>query len=427
LIPETPAGPIATPHQNLVRWGSIRRVAYGLTPGSKDVTLSPLDNRRQFHSEERRNVPLISVVRAADQKAAATPSLIQQIGDTPKVTVNQSMAAKVTISADEHSPYQRNRFAAEGDRSMTPVPINFRGEHDSKEFVEATPEEQSEMREDRLFCLDGFRHAMSSGEMTHTPEDCLRDGVQMITIVVDSTNAARLLFIRRSGLPCEFRVSSEASSNDVVGENSDIKQNLVAAGCDPKLINDNWLTNHKRWVVWKLASVERRFSSFLGGQYLTYNHLIMQLRKRFEREIKEGRRPAVRKILNRDVTSSRMMILCVCQVFGSGESKGEDGNESEKDSPRYKLELTDGWYSLQAVLDDPLSGFVHSGRIRVGTKLMISSAVLAGGADGIDPLDEGYTPSHTNCAVGLRLTANATRIAKVCLHAPKEEDMYFQD
>jgi len=76
-----------------------------------------------------------------------------------------------------------------------------------------------------------------------------------------------------------------------------------------------------------------------------------------------------------------------------------------------KLELTDGWYSVPAVLDSILTSFVRRGKIRVGSKLLLSNATLLGAEDGIDPLDSNYSSSRRDCPVALRLVANSTRLA----------------
>jgi breast cancer 2 susceptibility protein len=106
------------------------------------------------------------------------------------------------------------------------------------------------------------------------------------------------------------------------------------------------------------------------------------------------------------------MILCVSQIITEDPSANTEEDTASSTGAQYKIELTDGWYSIQAVLDSKLSEFLRSGRVRVGTKLLISNAQLVGADDGIDPLDEDYDPASRQCQIGLRLSANATRLAK---------------
>lgn len=53
----------------------------------------------------------------------------------------------------------------------------------------------------------------------------------------------------------------------------------------------------------------------------------------------------------------------------------------------YTIELTDGWYSVQGLIDYEMNMLLHKGIIKVGTKLMIYNAELIGAGEGIDPLD----------------------------------------
>ena len=244
--------------------------------------------------------------------------------------------------------------------------------------------------------------------MTGNLDDCSRDGVQQITQIIDSTNAADIRFDSTSGLPIAFVGRSDSKKKYMVGGIEDLREALEAEGCESHLLKDSWIANHKRWIVWKLASYERRFSKHLGGKCLCYKALLDQLQRRFAIEVKEGRRPTLRRILNRDAASTRIMILCVSQVFTT-KPQVSTGDDSPRTS--YSLELTDGWYSVGASIDLKLSEFVSCGVIRVGTKLMVCGARLTGADDGIDPLDPGYTIS-SNSSVQLHLSANSTRLAK---------------
>lgn len=160
--------------------------------------------------------------------------------------------------------------------------------------------------------------------------------------------------------------------------------------------------------------MERSFPSALGGRYLTYKRVVSQLLTRYKKEIVLVKRPALRMILNRDVASNRLLILCVSQIFkGSTTRKESDSIRSSKvlEHDLIRIELTDGWYSIPANLDDHLSSFLHKGKILVGTKLLCI-AEMVGAEDGIDPLDSTYDSSRRNCPAALRLHVNSTRLAK---------------
>jgi hypothetical protein len=67
---------------------------------------------------------------------------------------------------------------------------------------------------------------------------------------------------------------------------------------------------------------------------------------------------------------------------------------------------------VRAVLDSRLLHFVREGRIRIGTKLMVSAASLVGFDDGIDPLDPKYNTKSVETSPALCLAANSCRLAR---------------
>ena len=416
-IPETPVAPITTPHHQLVRWGSIRRATYGMTPISARQGCSPLEDEDVSLVKDVADCGRVALVQVVERKNDSSCTSNEVVSATPCNTISERKRAKVTMSADEHNQHLRKRKDSTNERSMTPVPINFRrGNDGSRVLFSASPDTESDQRSNSprpKIRKDSLRDALRFGDMSCDPETCARDGVITVTLLVDSTNACQVRFDAQSGQPLGFVDSVYVQDTKVVGELSDVRKALTShLGESSTLLTNRWILCHVRWIVWKLASYERRFSDFLAGRYLTYGNLISQLRRRFEFEIIEGHRPALRKILNRDAASTSLMILCVSQIITNGILADKEEDTSNCTEAHYKIELTDGWYSIQAVLDSKLSEFLRSGRVRVGTKLLISNAQLVGADEGVDPLDEDYDPASRQCQIGLRLSANATRLAK---------------
>lgn len=56
-------------------------------------------------------------------------------------------------------------------------------------------------------------------------------------------------------------------------------------GVDPKLISEEWVYNHYRWIVWKQASMERSFPETMGGRCLTPHQVLLQLKYRYALEL----------------------------------------------------------------------------------------------------------------------------------------------
>lgn len=55
---------------------------------------------------------------------------------------------------------------------------------------------------------------------------------------------------------------------------------LLAAGAQERFITKQWVENHYRWIVWKLAAYERRDPGNLAGKALTAENVLEQLKYR---------------------------------------------------------------------------------------------------------------------------------------------------
>lgn len=116
---------------------------------------------------------------------------------------------------------------------------------------------------------------------------------------------------------------------------------------------------------------------------------------RYDIEVDQSRRPALRKIMEKDDTSAKTLILCVCGVVSRGSSpqkqSGGDvatpGADPKVGNPFAVVWLTDGWYSIKAQLDGPLTSMLNRGRLPVGGKLIVHGAQLFGSKDACSPLE----------------------------------------
>ena len=171
---------------------------------------------------------------------------------------------------------------------------------------------------------------------------------------------------------------------------------LIVAGATASTISREWVANHYRWIVWKLASLERSFPQKFGQKLCRPDSVLNQLRYRYEREVNLGERSALRKITEKDDTPARELVLCVWDIVTSETTS----------SPSFAscLRLTDGWYSLNAHIDSHLAALVANAKIFVGQKLRLWGAELVGLSDPCPPLE---TPDD----VWLKLTVNGTHRA----------------
>ena len=181
----------------------------------------------------------------------------------------------------------------------------------------------------------------------------------------------------------------------------DLLSDLVQAGSDPQLIDEAWVLNHSRWIVWKLAGYALHLPS-LSAQLpaapcdFSVNSLREQLRYRYDIEKGQGKRSVLRKIMDGDSGPSRPMVVCVASILEPG-GNGHSGA---------RLEVTDGWWPAVALLDDALTMRCRAGQIKVGDKLWVVGAQ--------PPAKESKTelkPS-ANGELVLRFHANGTRKAR---------------
>ncbi|KAJ1459686.1 hypothetical protein M885DRAFT_613289 [Pelagophyceae sp. CCMP2097] len=227
--------------------------------------------------------------------------------------------------------------------------------------------------------------------------DLRRAGVSEAAQDCGATDAERLVFRADDGrptLPLRGGPAAPPADAAVVGclGADDAFEALFSSGALRKdLFGDDdaaraWARNHYRWVVWKLAAVERS-----GGRAgaLTFARVMAQLKHRFHRECEQAKVPALKAMIRRDVPAQRLIVLCVATIeCGAGRPNA--------------LLLTDGWYSIAAELDAALVGLVEAGKIVVGTKIVICGAALTGEAsEPLEPVDRR-----------LQLSANGVRRAR---------------
>ena len=68
----------------------------------------------------------------------------------------------------------------------------------------------------------------------------------------------------------------------LVGVN-EIRDILIQKNCNERLLQQEWITNHYRWIVLKAASMSRRFPIY-SQHYWNQDYIISQLKTRFDKE-----------------------------------------------------------------------------------------------------------------------------------------------
>ncbi|PVD21562.1 hypothetical protein C0Q70_17360 [Pomacea canaliculata] len=167
---------------------------------------------------------------------------------------------------------------------------------------------------------------------------------------------------------------------------------LTVDGVDPNLISQAWVYNHYRWVVWKTAAYEVALPRVFASRALTPDIVMMQLKYRYDREVDACHRSALKKIVERDDTACKRLVLCISDI------------RLQKEDETVMMEVTDGWYRIWAKPDPALQQLIDRKKIKIGRKIITTGAELAGSHDSCSPLE---IPT----GLYLKLWGNSTRPA----------------
>ncbi|CAB82279.1 putative protein [Arabidopsis thaliana] len=150
------------------------------------------------------------------------------------------------------------------------------------------------------------------------------------------------------------------------------------------------------WIVWKLACYDIYYPAKCRGNFLTITNVLEELKYRYEREVNHGHCSAIKRILSGDAPASSMMVLCISAINPRTDNGSQEAHCSDNCS-NVKVELTDGWYSMNAALDVVLTKQLNAGKLFVGQKLRhayvlisylkILGAGLSGWATPTSPLE----------------------------------------
>ncbi|KAI3525725.1 hypothetical protein L1887_04760 [Cichorium endivia] len=190
------------------------------------------------------------------------------------------------------------------------------------------------------------------------------------------------------------KINSENSNKHMFEDESGLKSigvdtfthMLVQLGCS---ISKEWIANHYRWIVWKLACYERCYPAKFSGKLLTASNVLEELKYRYEREVNNGQRSALKRILEGDAPPSSHLVLCIASI----QLKCNEEQDEDILSTVTSIELTDGWYSVNGLLDDLLLKQLVAGKLFVGQKLRICGASLSGWNAPVSPLEASRTIS----------------------------------
>uniref|UniRef100_A0A0E0JEH1 Tower domain-containing protein n=1 Tax=Oryza punctata TaxID=4537 RepID=A0A0E0JEH1_ORYPU len=210
--------------------------------------------------------------------------------------------------------------------------------------------------------------------------------VKNILVTEDVTDEVKLMDAKKAE---KYKFKTDTGAEE-------FQKMLLACGASLTYATKEWVSNHYKWIVWKLASLERCYPTRAAGKFLKVGNVLEELKYRYDREVNNGHRSAIKKILEGNASPSLMMVLCISAIYSCPDlnnSKPEDdrahsneynsenkGLVAAKRNISTKIELTDGWYSLDASLDAALLEQLEKRKLFVGQKLRIWGASLCGWA-----------------------------------------------
>ncbi|KAJ3567335.1 hypothetical protein NP233_g6425 [Leucocoprinus birnbaumii] len=155
----------------------------------------------------------------------------------------------------------------------------------------------------------------------------------------------------------------------ILGSEAALKE-LQDLGCT--LATKAWVDNHWGLILWKLAgmvALDPDSESDPRTKRWCWAEVKRQLLYRYERELNQAKRPALRLIATQDASAAVPLALCVSGITWK-EAEGGRGNTYAE------LEVTDGWYRLRAKVDAPMARAIRKKTIRVGRKIGVAGARL---------------------------------------------------
>eukprot|EP00871_Galdieria_phlegrea_P002448 jgi/Galph1/3203/GphlegSOOS_G1839.1 len=131
-----------------------------------------------------------------------------------------------------------------------------------------------------------------------------------------------------------------------------------ATGPTMKVGTNLWIRNAFRLLIWKLASLEQFYAPLLHHR-LNVLSLVIEFSKRLEQEWNLGKRSILQRIAEGDSLVGSHFIVFISDIL-----------------PDNFIEISDGWYCLQAKIDSFLSHACSKGKIFKGCKISVCSSTI---------------------------------------------------
>lgn len=319
---------------------------------------------------------------------------------SPVATGSAGKATSVSKRLGKSTPFRPPRVAAPA-RASSPAVVSAAHElHGNAKGAEAAPlppvHPLAQMAPPRLYQQRVLQPRISMADFARQHDQ--RDHTSHFTLppVLQHLSASNATVFRWSarllhdlGASLQYDESGQqivAGADGSVGLDELYHSFTAIPGVQVQYATLSWVTNHFRWILWKLAALARRFPAMCRSWY-TPVRVLEELQYRYYREYISAERSALMRVLQKDEFAHRYMVLCVGAVCG----------------PSTVL-LTDGWYAVHAELDAGLSELLADQRLFVGLKLCVQGARLSS--------EQAVSPLECPDTTRLLLHLNGTRRAR---------------
>ena len=210
-------------------------------------------------------------------------------------------------------------------------------------------------------------------------------GVSALVRSITSRNAEFVVFASdgMEAFPSSFH-SDEESMNPMFER---LLRLMEKEGAEAPLITLPWIRCQYRNILWKQASKTKWTRSM---EHVRLRSVLQQLMWRYFTELYFARPPPLKRVVQRDESEARFLTCIVSDVLFVPPLPDYDVIEEAKEKKEPLagvIELTDGWYFIEAMLDPSLTALLQVHQIHTGMKLRIACAKIQNNNNGCAPLE----------------------------------------
>ena len=216
-------------------------------------------------------------------------------------------------------------------------------------------------------------------------EALARAGVNPFLLSITSRNAEFVVFASDAldALPVAFHTVD--TPNPMFER---LLELMRREGAEASLLTPAWLRCQYRNVLWKQASKARWARSV---EPCRLRLVLQNCLWRYFTELFLARPPPLKRLVQRDESEARFVTLVVSDVLACPPlpdyDQVEEAPAEKKEIPAGVVELTDGWYFIEAALDPALTALLQVHLIYPGLKLRVACARIQNNSSGCAPLE----------------------------------------